>query len=187
MNYHEWSLKDFFEGLFNYCFPLNYRMQQRKKLDKCFQDEKRVPEYVYELEELFNTIGMINDHEKVVKLWDGLNTSIQRALWHDRYNPEISLWDEVHTGAEMIKISESVPNGDEEINYESRFETNHEPGTDNDEPMNLRFFGHKKIQSSVSSQSERKVPHIKKESEDNFEFIKKSTVLLKWVMWNALN
>jgi len=45
--------------------------------------------------------------------------------------------------------------------------------------MNLRFFGHKKIQSSVNSQSERKDPHTKKESEDNFDFIKKSEVLLE--------
>ena len=172
-NYHEWSLKDFFEGLFNYCFPLNYRMLQRKKLDKCFQDEKSVSEYVYELEELFNMIGMINDREKVIKLWDGLDTSIQRALWRDGYNPEISSWDEVRTGAETIEISESVPNRDEEINYESEFESGDEPETDNDESMNLRFFGHEKIQSSVNSQSERKDLHLKKESEDNFEFIKK--------------
>ena len=140
MKYHEWSLKNFFEGLFNYCFPLNYWMLQWKRLDKCFQDEKSVSEYVYELEELFNMIGMMNDHEKVIKLWDGLDTSIQRPLWCDGYNPEIYSWDEVCTSAETIEILESVPNRDEEINYESKLETGDEPETDNDKSMNLRFF-----------------------------------------------
>jgi len=70
-------------------------------LDKCFQDEESVSEYVYELEELLNIIGIINDHEKVIRLWDGLNTSIQKALWRDGYNPKISLWDEVHTARKL--------------------------------------------------------------------------------------
>jgi len=76
-------------------------MLQQKKLDKCFQDEESVSEYVYELEELFNIIGIINDHEKVIRLWDGLNTSIQKALWRDGYNPKISSWDEVRTARKL--------------------------------------------------------------------------------------
>lgn len=171
MNCREWSLKDFFEGLFNYCFPVNYRMLQRKKLDKCLQDEKSVSEYVYELEELFNMIGIINDLEKVIRLWDGLDTSIQKALWRDGYNPELSSWDEVRTGAETIEISEMVPDSDEKFSSESEFEAEgDESETDDDEPINLRFFGHRKVQNSVNSQSERKDTE---ESEDDFEFIKK--------------
>lgn len=95
MNYRDWTLREFFEQMFNYCFPINYRMAQRQKLKKCFQNEKTVSEYVYELEELFNMIGIVDDREKVIKLWNGLHSSIQRALWRDGYNPEISDWDDV--------------------------------------------------------------------------------------------
>ena len=109
MNYRDWTLREFFEQMFNYCFPVNYRMAQRQKLKKCFQNDKTVSEYVYELEELFNMIGIVDDREKVIKLWNGLRSSIQRALWHDGYNPKISEWDDVQNGAENIEISESVP------------------------------------------------------------------------------
>ena len=40
MNYRDWTLREFFEQMFNYCFPINYRMAQRQKLKKCFQNEK---------------------------------------------------------------------------------------------------------------------------------------------------
>lgn len=40
-------------------------------------------------------IGVVDDREKVIKLWNGLRSSIQRALWRDGYNPEISEWDDV--------------------------------------------------------------------------------------------
>ncbi|KIJ98465.1 hypothetical protein K443DRAFT_123626 [Laccaria amethystina LaAM-08-1] len=109
MNYRDWTLWEFFEQMFNYCFPVNYRMAQRQKLKKCFQNEKTVSEYIHELEELFNMIGIVDNHEKLIKLWNGLRSSIQRALWRDRYNPEISEWDDVRDRAETIKISESVP------------------------------------------------------------------------------
>jgi hypothetical protein len=64
---------------------------------------------VFELEELFSMIRVVDDHEKVIKLWNGLHSSIQRALWHDGYNPEISEWEDVQSGVETIEISESVP------------------------------------------------------------------------------
>jgi hypothetical protein len=64
--------------------------------------------FVYELEELYNMIGSTAEWDKVLKLWYGLRTSIQQALWQDGFNPEISSWDEVVNGAEIIEISEGV-------------------------------------------------------------------------------
>ena len=53
-------------------------------------------------------IGSTTERDKVLKLWYGLRPSIQQALWRDGFNPEISSWDEVINGAEIIEISESV-------------------------------------------------------------------------------
>ena len=36
-----WSLSQFYDELFNYCFPVDYRMQVRKTLARCHQNEKR--------------------------------------------------------------------------------------------------------------------------------------------------
>ena len=48
------SLSQFYNELFNYCFPVDYRMQVRKSLARCHQNDKSVAEYTHELIELFN-------------------------------------------------------------------------------------------------------------------------------------
>ncbi|PPR06350.1 hypothetical protein CVT26_004624 [Gymnopilus dilepis] len=107
----KWTLDRFFSELFNYCFPIDYRMQMRKKLEKANQHDKTVTTYVYELEEMFNMLGSIPEMDRVIKLWYSLRPSIQRALWRDGYNPEVSSWNDVIRQAEIIEISEGVADG----------------------------------------------------------------------------
>jgi len=80
----------------------------RKKLDRAYQNEKSISEYAHELEELFNMIGSIDEREQVVKFWKGCKPVIQKALWRDGLNPDVSSWDEVTCKAEIIEISENV-------------------------------------------------------------------------------
>ncbi|KAF8220603.1 hypothetical protein L208DRAFT_1332825, partial [Tricholoma matsutake] len=108
MNAYDWSLKQFFEELFNYCFPINYCMKQRERLRKCFQNSKTVSEFIYELEEIINMIGLVDEREKVVCLWDGFRPVIQKGLWRDGYNPEVSLWDEIKHATQVIELLEEV-------------------------------------------------------------------------------
>ncbi|KAJ7825613.1 hypothetical protein B0H13DRAFT_2374861 [Mycena leptocephala] len=103
-NEAEWSLQDFFWGLFNYCFPIDYRMRQRDRLNNCFQDKKSVVEHIAELEELYNMIGLVNDQEKVVTLWRSLNGNIQREMYRAKHDPEISTWKDVSDAAEHAEI-----------------------------------------------------------------------------------
>ena len=72
LNVYSWTLQQFFEELFNYCFPINYRMKQCERLHHAFQHEKSVSNYCYELEELYNMIGTVDERDKVIRLWDGL-------------------------------------------------------------------------------------------------------------------
>jgi hypothetical protein len=67
-----------------------------------------VSEYSYEIEEICNMIRLIDEHEKVLTFWHGLRQLIQRALWHDHYNPETSSWAEVKDVAQIIEVSERV-------------------------------------------------------------------------------
>jgi hypothetical protein len=55
-----------------------------------------------------NMIGLANERDKVIHLWDGLRPVIQKGLWRDGYNPEVSGWDEVQCAAEIIEIAESI-------------------------------------------------------------------------------
>ncbi|THU80230.1 hypothetical protein K435DRAFT_874582 [Dendrothele bispora CBS 962.96] len=50
----------------------------------------------------------MDEREKVHKLWAGLNKKIQKGLWRDKLNPEISSYDEVSHAAELVEIIENV-------------------------------------------------------------------------------
>ncbi|KIM36975.1 hypothetical protein M413DRAFT_77523, partial [Hebeloma cylindrosporum] len=129
-NEEDWTLNEFYTELFNFCFPINYRMQLRKKLDRTFQNEKSMSDYSHELEELFNMIGSIDEREQVVKFWKGSKTSIQRALWRDGLNPDISSWNEVVSHAEIVEISENVMDSREKKGGDSSSKkggSNHNP------------------------------------------------------------
>jgi hypothetical protein len=108
MNVYDWDLKQFFEELFNYCFPINYRMKQRECLRRCYQNFRTVSEFIYELEEIINMIRLVDECEKVIRLWDGLRPVIQKGLWRDGYNPEVSNWEEIKHAAQKIELSEEV-------------------------------------------------------------------------------
>ena len=104
----DWTLTRFYDELFNYCFPVDYRLQLRKNLARCHQNEKSVAEFTHELNELFNMIGDISERDMVLKFWNGSRPVIQKGLWRDNLNPETSSWVRVTAQAEIIEISENV-------------------------------------------------------------------------------
>ena len=53
-------------------------------------------------------IGDVPEQDKVLKFWNGARLVIQKGLWRDNLNPEISSWDQVVAQAEIIEISENV-------------------------------------------------------------------------------
>lgn len=110
MNFADWDLPKFFEELFDYCFPIDYHMEQRLRLKWCFQNDKKVSTYVHELEELYNMIGAVDERGKVVKLWYGLRGAIQEGLWQDFLNPETSTWLEVVKHAAILEVAQWASN-----------------------------------------------------------------------------
>jgi hypothetical protein len=87
-------------------------MEQQAKLSKCYQNNKTVREYIYELSELWNMIGDVEDHQKVTRFWTGLDATIQAELWKKELNPEMSSFHDVQNAAEIIEIAHSVPTRD---------------------------------------------------------------------------
>jgi hypothetical protein len=53
-------------------------------------------------------IGDISERDKVLKFWDGSRPIIQKGLWRDNLNPEVSSWEQVTAQAEIIEISENI-------------------------------------------------------------------------------
>ncbi|KIO06696.1 hypothetical protein M404DRAFT_66349, partial [Pisolithus tinctorius Marx 270] len=105
---YKWRLSDFFMELFNYCFPIDFRMRQREKLQSCYQNSKTVRNYLYELNEIWNMIGETNEHTKVHKFWSGLRKELQCDLWKEKLNPEVSNLKKVVASVEILEIVQSI-------------------------------------------------------------------------------
>ena len=65
-------------------------------------------EYAYELQKLFNMIGAIPDHKKVIVFWYSVKPVIQKGLWKDNLIPDMSTWEEVVTCAKIIQIAKNI-------------------------------------------------------------------------------
>ena len=105
---YKWKLPEFYTELFNYCFPVDFRAKQREKLQKYRQNDLKVRDYLYELNGFWNMIGEEDERTKVTKFWSGLQYEIQRDLWRDKLNPEVSSLKEVVAAAEIVEIARSV-------------------------------------------------------------------------------
>ncbi|PPQ85966.1 hypothetical protein CVT26_012688 [Gymnopilus dilepis] len=115
----KWSTKEFYKELFDFCFPADFRLRQRAKLERFRQNRERVRDYAAELAMIFRTVGSTSEQEKVDHLWKGLRPELQRALWRENLDPRTSTWDEIIQVAERHEIADRIEIGDR--NAASRF------------------------------------------------------------------
>jgi hypothetical protein len=102
-NPSEWTLLQFFQQLFNYCFPHDFLHKQRKRFDSARQGPRSVKDFLYELNELASTIGDVDERRLTLRFWDGLRRDLQSQLWLAMLNPEFSSMDEVSSAAEAAE------------------------------------------------------------------------------------
>ncbi|KAG1731041.1 hypothetical protein EDD22DRAFT_1014251 [Suillus occidentalis] len=101
---YRWRLPEFFTELFNHCFPVNFQTELHAKLKHCYQNDKTVRAYFYELSD-------IDECQRVEYLWFGMKPDIQQELWKKELNPKVSSFNQVLAAVEVIEISLSVPVG----------------------------------------------------------------------------
>lgn len=166
MNFSQWNLRQFFEQLFDYCFPVNYRAEQRNKLEHCHQKDRKVSAYVHELEELYNMIGTTDYRGKVVKLWDGLRPSIQKELYRSGYNPDLSSWDDVVHYAEIIELSHGIAHGRSQDDTDND-ERSDIYDSDHSEGSNLTDINHPLSESAESWESDQETSVSSEEDQND--------------------
>ncbi|KAF4600395.1 hypothetical protein EYR38_005020 [Pleurotus pulmonarius] len=108
MNPGIWTLREFFEGLMNACFPVDLLEQTRSEIDRLWQRDLSVRDYSAQLKQKYDVIGSVSEQEKVVKLWNGFKPVIRAELYREKLNPNISTWDDVVERAELLEVVENA-------------------------------------------------------------------------------
>ncbi|KAG6886500.1 hypothetical protein C0992_003704 [Termitomyces sp. T32_za158] len=107
LNPEKWSLQKFFTELFNYCFPIDFCNQQCTKLHNFVQGNKSVREYVADLDELFTIVGADSKRAWVVKLFNGFQAPLRKALLCEHLNPEHTSWKAMVREAKYQEMAEN--------------------------------------------------------------------------------
>ncbi len=104
----DWSLERFFRGLFDFCFPVDFRTSMREQLQHSAQGARQsVQEFVCELEELFMMVGVVTPRDRVLSLWNGLQGELRDEMFRFGLSPEVSTWEEVVAAAVRFELAEA--------------------------------------------------------------------------------
>ncbi|KAJ3816647.1 hypothetical protein EV361DRAFT_813192, partial [Lentinula raphanica] len=94
-NASEWTLKRFYEKLYDFAFPIDFRTEQRRKLVSLQQKNRRVRDHVGIFNDLCNTAGTLDERHKVIFLWDSLDSVITKGLLRMGHTPETSSLEDI--------------------------------------------------------------------------------------------
>lgn len=81
------SFTEYFEALFDYVFPADFRMQQRDKFDLCKQQDLSVLDYLRRLHEIADTIGDLEEKDVVLAFWRRCRSYLRVEMSREGLDP----------------------------------------------------------------------------------------------------
>jgi hypothetical protein len=105
----EWTLHEFFSGLFNELFQQNYLTVIRHQISLLSQGNRRIRYYATELAAKYALLPKEPERAKVLKLWDGLQLRIRTELIKKGFSAELTDWKTI------VDEGEKIQNADDEV------------------------------------------------------------------------
>ena len=107
-----WTLTTIFEGLFDYCFPKDFKANLRRKLMTAIQGKSEVTDFARDLEIMADRFPDVNERSIIEIFWWGLQEPIRVRAVGMGANPERSTLDKMIKCAvraeDMIRESERL-------------------------------------------------------------------------------
>ena len=155
MDESNWLLLDFFRGLYDYCFPPDYHLRQRERLEGLYQGAMSVTEYAAELNLLYRLMGTSTVQMRVDKLWNGLRSELQTALWKEGLDFKENSWEEIITVATKHEMADRMEAANKRSrngnNSQSNFTKNNHNTYDSKCNDNKAFKSHNNFKSDSNN------------------------------------
>ena len=90
-----WTLENVYDGLFNYCFPEDFKTMLRDRLEFATQGSSRVRDYVRDIEQLAARFSDVSEFQLVQIFWRGLNHYLRVGLVEKGLGPETTRLDKL--------------------------------------------------------------------------------------------
>ncbi|KAJ8453723.1 hypothetical protein ONZ45_g19595 [Pleurotus djamor] len=104
----EWTLESLFTQLVNFCYPTNFRVSERKRLNRIYQNNDTVNVYAANLLECMNSCGGLSKRDKIIRFWMNLRESIQAELTREGLSMFTSSWDRILHRAQIIEVAQHI-------------------------------------------------------------------------------
>ncbi|KAJ3486050.1 hypothetical protein NLI96_g4519 [Meripilus lineatus] len=83
-----WTMKELYDALFNYCFPLDFKEELRENLENATQGNAKIRDFVRDLETLAERFEDVTDIQIVKIFWKGMHQYLRLYLIKKGYTPE---------------------------------------------------------------------------------------------------
>ena len=94
-NEERWTLEGVLEGIFEYCFPPDFKDRLRAQLSNATQGKRRIRDFVRDIEKLTARFPDVNERAVIQTFWNSMNHHIHLRLIEWGTSPE-------HTSLERI-------------------------------------------------------------------------------------
>lgn len=102
------TLTEYFEGLFDYIFPADFRMQQRDKFDAYQQRDMPALDYIRRLQDFADTVGDLDDSDVVLAFWRRCQPYIRAELVRSGFEPSELTVNELESLVTRIERAEKA-------------------------------------------------------------------------------
>ena len=101
----DWTLKSIFEGLFNFCFPREFKANLRRKLMTTTQGKAQITEFIRDIELMADRFPDVNECGIIEIFWWGMHQNTRSRVLEMGAHPERS------TMEKLVKCAVRVEDG----------------------------------------------------------------------------
>ncbi|KIJ55915.1 hypothetical protein M422DRAFT_239077 [Sphaerobolus stellatus SS14] len=95
LNKHQWTRKQVYDGLFNYCFPHDFKIELRQKLTNYYQGRMLFIDFAREVENLAGKFPDVSKWQRIQIIWRGAQQYLRLKWLEHGLNPEKVKWREL--------------------------------------------------------------------------------------------
>ena len=100
-----WTLTTIFEGLFEYCFPTDFKLVLQRRLMSATQGKLQISDFIRDVEIMADHFPDVNERSIIDIFWWGMNQQICTRVVEMGINPECS------SLSKMVKYATQVEDG----------------------------------------------------------------------------
>ena len=122
-NEREWNLKTFLSELFDNCFPPDFRISYRRRLNESKQEGRNFETWYNELKDFAEIVGDIPNEQILLYLWGGADNEVAAKWAEQGYTPETSTIDKLVSTATAQEKANKLRNRFHTKPADSRYRT----------------------------------------------------------------